>query len=73
MTIRKKDLEEANKEENKLKQKEMITQRSCTDALCCSIFFVFILAMVGVSVFAFKQGEPMRILTPFDSDGNECG
>lgn len=51
----------------------MKEDRSCTDILCCLIFLVFIVAMVGCSGYAIHNGDPERILTPFDSDGNACG
>lgn len=71
---RKQDIEEANKEENKLKSKEMkMDNRSCTDVMCCILFAVMLLAMVGVSAFAIMHGDPMKLATPFDSDGNQCG
>ena len=48
-------------------------QRGCTDICCCLIFFVFIIAMIGVSGYGFAQGNPSNLLTAFDSDGNLCG
>jgi len=47
--------------------------RSCTDVLCCLIFVVFIIAMIGVSGWGIQKGDVYRILTPYDSNGNECG
>jgi len=29
--------------------------------------------MVGLSFLAFKNGDPYKLVTPYDSDGNECG
>lgn len=34
---------------------------------------IFIAGMIVISVFAFKRGDPIRIITPFDSVGNRCG
>jgi hypothetical protein len=51
----------------------MVTERTTTDCLCLILFMSFILAMIAVSVFAVNQGDVSRILTPYDSDGNECG
>lgn len=71
---RKQDIEEANKEENRLKSKEMkMDNRSCTDTLCCILFGAMLLAMIAVSAFAIMKGDPMKLATPFDSDGNLCG
>ena len=51
----------------------MVYERSCTDMICCVVFLLFIACMGGVSVYAFQEGDPWKILTPFDSDGNRCG
>lgn len=59
--------------ENKLSTKGMKYERSCTDIICCLVFTIFIVAMIGVSGFAISTGDPKKILTPFDSDGNLCG
>jgi len=48
-------------------------ERGCTDILCCLIFIVFTVAILGVSFYALGSGDPSRIMTPFDSDGNACG
>jgi hypothetical protein len=29
--------------------------------------------MIAISIYAFIQGDPQKILTKFDSDGNRCG
>jgi hypothetical protein len=47
--------------------------RSCTDIFFCIFFIVFVVGMIGVSGYALAVGEPSKILTPFDSDGNACG
>lgn len=51
----------------------MKEERNCTDPCCCIVFIAFIVAMVALSVYAIANGDPERILTPFDSDGNACG
>lgn len=33
----------------------------------------FLVAMLGVSGFAVSNGDPMNIIAPFDSVGNQCG
>mmetsp|Transcript_4354 Transcript_4354/g.7346 ORF Transcript_4354/g.7346 Transcript_4354/m.7346 type:complete len:135 (+) Transcript_4354:103-507(+) len=50
-----------------------MTDRHCTDVICCLLFSVFIVAMVGLSVYAFQTGDPVKLFTPYDSDGNQCG
>lgn len=47
--------------------------RSCTDVICCLVFTAFIFGMIVVSAIAFSEGDPLKIFTPFDSDGNRCG
>jgi len=48
-------------------------ERSCTDVLMCLIFFVFFLGMFATAGYGYSQGNPMRLITPFDSAGNQCG
>jgi hypothetical protein len=47
--------------------------RSCTDIFCCIVFLAFLVAMLGVSGYAINNGDPMNIIAPFDSVGNQCG
>ena len=66
--------EEAEKEENKLKLKGMkMDNRSCTDVICCFLFTAFTVLMIAISVYGYMSGDPKKIFTPFDSDGNMCG
>jgi solute carrier family 44 protein 1 (choline transporter-like protein) len=71
--VRKSDTDDANKEENKITTKGIVWERSCTDVLCCLIFAGCLVVMVGLSGFAFSKGDPLNIITPFDSVGNRCG
>jgi len=73
MGARQADIDQANDPKNKLKQQGMVMNRTCTDTICCLIFFAFIVAMAGVSYWGIQNGDVNRILTPFDSDGNQCG
>jgi hypothetical protein len=59
--------------ENKIDQRGMKFDRSCTDILCCLIFTAFFVGMIGISGVALGSGDPLKIFTPFDSDGNQCG
>ena len=68
---RKSDIEDAKN--NKIEKAGMEYNRICTDILFCVIFVVFCVGMIGVSGYALSTGEPSKILTPFDSDGNMCG
>ena len=47
--------------------------RHCTDVLCCVIFVAFIGAMIAVAGYSLQRGNPLILLTPYDSVGNECG
>jgi len=51
----------------------MVMDRICTDVIFCALFCIFCVGMVGISAYALAMGEPMAVLTPFDSDGNQCG
>ena len=66
---------DAHKEENKMKpeDKGLKRDRECTDVLCCLVFLAFIVATVGLAAWGFKDGDPQKLLTPFDSYGNQCG
>lgn len=47
--------------------------RSCTDIICCLIFFVYILGYFVVSLFAWLNGNPLILIHPTDSQGRICG
>lgn len=51
----------------------MVMERSCTDWWMCIIFFVFFLGMFATAGYGYSEGDPYRLLTPFDSDNNQCG
>ncbi|XP_066993399.2 choline transporter-like 2 [Anabrus simplex] len=48
-------------------------KRSCTDIICLLIFVVFIAAWVAVGIVAFSNGNPARLISPIDYEGNHCG
>jgi hypothetical protein len=68
-----KDENETLANENKTKEAGMVMDRSCTDILCCLIFTAFFVGMLACSGLGYATGDPMKIFTPFDSDGNQCG
>jgi hypothetical protein len=71
---RKKDVDEMNDPKYAIKEVGMkMDNRNCTDAICCIIFSVFMIAMIVVCGYAMKTGDPRVLVTPFDSDGNRCG
>ena len=63
----KKDAED-KKSENTFKTLEW--NRSCTDTICCILFLVFIVSLVGITGYSIKNGNPMAMITPFDRNGN---
>ncbi|XP_064457388.1 choline transporter-like protein 4 isoform X2 [Ornithodoros turicata] len=50
-----------------------VKNRSCTDILCLFIFIFFLIGWAIVAFFAFKYGDPERLIFPTDSQGNICG
>ena len=44
--------------------------RSCTDAWMCIIFTVFFIGMFATAGYGYANGDPSKLVTPFDSDGN---
>ncbi|XP_046547548.1 choline transporter-like protein 2 isoform X1 [Haliotis rubra] len=52
-----------------------IKQRSCTDVICCLLFFICVLLMAACSVLGYVRGDPIKLIYPTDSDsdGNLCG
>lgn len=70
------DLTAASEEKNKYNghaEGVKMEDRSCTDVFFCLFFFVFMNIMVAISIYAFIKGDPVKILTKYDSDGNMCG
>uniref|UniRef100_A0A8C4FG25 Choline transporter-like protein n=1 Tax=Catagonus wagneri TaxID=51154 RepID=A0A8C4FG25_9CETA len=50
-----------------------IRNRSCTDIICCLLFFVFILGYIAVGLVAWVYGDPQQVLYPRNSTGAYCG
>jgi hypothetical protein len=52
--VRQEDIDNANKDENKLKKEDkgIKWDRSCTDIICCFIFIAFLVTMTGLSFLA---------------------
>uniref|UniRef100_A0A4X1VCQ7 Choline transporter-like protein n=1 Tax=Sus scrofa TaxID=9823 RepID=A0A4X1VCQ7_PIG len=50
-----------------------IRNRSCTDIICCVLFFVFILGYIAVGLVAWVYGDPQQVLYPRNSSGAYCG
>jgi hypothetical protein len=50
-----------------------LTQRGCTDILCCLIFILFTGLTIYITATAFSKGDPWKLAQPYDIDGNPCG
>ena len=50
-----------------------MNDRGCTDILCCLVFIAFIVVFVGVAGYGFTNGDPYKLLSTWDKDGNACG
>jgi hypothetical protein len=55
------------------KQEPMLMERGCTDIFWLFIFAGTMLAMLGVTVFGFTQGDFDKMIAPYDQKGNLCG
>ncbi|KAM9685454.1 choline transporter-like protein 5 [Trichechus inunguis] len=50
-----------------------VSNRSCTDVLCCIIFLFFIVGYILLGLVAWVHGDPRRVAYPTDSQGHFCG
>jgi hypothetical protein len=61
-----------DKEKDTLPRDELangpINDRGCTDILCCLLFTVFLVVMVGIAGYGVTTGDPLLLITPFDPD-----
>ena len=48
-------------------------KRRCTDVVFTVLISVFAIGMLGVSIYGFVVGDPVKLLAPTDDDGNFCG
>jgi len=48
----------------------IIQNRGCTDILFLIIFIGFWAGMIIIASLALKSGQPNRLASPFDTDGN---
>jgi hypothetical protein len=70
---RESDLAEANNHKRGEKLSSITMERKCTDCVWTIVMVVVLGASIAVSCWGVMNGDPNRILVPFDSDGNECG
>ncbi|XP_076454555.1 choline transporter-like protein 2 [Babylonia areolata] len=50
-----------------------VTDRSCTDVICCILFFLCICGAAVCSIFGYARGDPQRLVFPTDTAGRFCG
>ncbi|XP_076274433.1 choline transporter-like 2 isoform X3 [Rhynchophorus ferrugineus] len=50
-----------------------IKNRSCTDIICLLLFLAFLVAWVGLGVWAIQRGDLKLLAVPTDSNGLRCG
>eukprot|EP00924_Labyrinthula_sp_SR-Ha-C_P013374 augustus_masked-scaffold_5-processed-gene-0.35-mRNA-1 protein AED:0.33 eAED:0.35 QI:0/-1/0/1/-1/1/1/0/819 len=48
-------------------------KRKCTDLFCLLSFLVYVFGVIGVSVFAFSEGDPRLLIYGSDNQGRTCG
>lgn len=47
--------------------------RKLTDFICLIVFIVFAVTMVGAALYGYSNGNPSKLFSGIDSDGNFCG
>ena len=50
-----------------------LQDRRCTDIICWIIFIVFAAAVVAISIYGYFNGNPYKLFSGLDGDGNFCG
>ena len=47
--------------------------RKCTDGFFAVVFWLSIIAMLGISAFGFMKGDIFSLIAPVDANGHICG
>lgn len=47
-----------------------IDQRECRDLLFCLLFLAAFGAMLGIGIYAYRTGDPLKLAVAYDSDGS---
>ncbi|XP_026466884.1 CTL-like protein 2 [Ctenocephalides felis] len=50
-----------------------VKSRSCTDICCLIVFLAFVVAWIGIGIYAVQNGDIDKILNPADSLQRKCG
>lgn len=51
----------------------IVLERTVTDLFMCIIFALFFLGMFATAAYGYAKGNPLILLTPYDSKGMQCG
>ncbi len=51
----------------------IVIERTVTDLFMCIIFALFFLGMFATAAYGYAKGNPLKLLTPYDSKGMQCG
>ena len=51
----------------------LIQERSCTDVLCFVLIIVMWICMTSVGSVAISNGDPYRLISPINDQGDVCG
>lgn len=54
-------------------EKGPLGNRRCTDLLCLLIFVLATIGIGYIGTYAVANGDPDRIMTPYDATGAFCG
>lgn len=60
-------------EHSKLAKDGLVKERSCTDVLCLVMIICMWIAMTSVGATAIKNGDPYRLISPVNDQGDVCG
>ncbi|KAG0443070.1 hypothetical protein HPB47_015320 [Ixodes persulcatus] len=63
----------ASFETTQLHIRDEVVVKSCTDIICLFLFVFFLVGWGIVAFFAYRNGNPERLIYPTDSQGNICG
>lgn len=51
----------------------IVRDRGCRDIMCLIVFLTFIGAMLGCTIYSWKNGDPARMMAPYDRNNVFCG
>ncbi len=51
----------------------IVVERQRRDIIFFLVFVLFICGMFATAAYGYAKGNPVKLLTPFDSKGTQCG